>query len=68
MDATVPGLELHATWIAVSDEMACAADLARAKDGRQPVVLVSGAGRHVTAEDGPGAAALLRPRAEDLFR
>ena len=62
------GRELRATWIAVADELACAADLARAKDAREPVVLVSGVGRHVTAEDGPGAAALLRPRAEDLFR
>jgi coenzyme F420-0:L-glutamate ligase/coenzyme F420-1:gamma-L-glutamate ligase len=62
------GRDLHATWIAVADELAAAADLARAKDGRQPVVLISGAGRHVSAEDGPGAAVLLRPRAEDLFR
>jgi hypothetical protein len=34
----------------------------------QPAVLVSGAGRHVTAEDGPGAQPLLRADAEDLFR
>lgn len=62
------GRELKATWIAVADELASAADLARCKDGRQPVVLVRGAGRHVTAADGPGAAALRRPEAEDLFR
>jgi coenzyme F420-0:L-glutamate ligase/coenzyme F420-1:gamma-L-glutamate ligase len=62
------GRVLKATWIAVADELAAAADLARTKDGRQPVVIVHGAGRHVTAEDGPGAAALLRPEAEDLFR
>jgi coenzyme F420-0:L-glutamate ligase/coenzyme F420-1:gamma-L-glutamate ligase len=62
------GRELKATWIAVADELAAAADLARGKDLSQPVVLVRGAGRHVTAEDGPGAQALLRPRAEDLFR
>jgi coenzyme F420-0:L-glutamate ligase/coenzyme F420-1:gamma-L-glutamate ligase len=62
------GRELHATWIAVADELAAAADLARTKDGRQPVVIVSGAGRHVTVEDGPGAAALLRERETDLFR
>jgi coenzyme F420-0:L-glutamate ligase / coenzyme F420-1:gamma-L-glutamate ligase len=65
-DAT--GRELQATWIAVADELAAAADLARRKDGRQPVVLVRGAGRHVTQDDGPGAAALIRPEAEDLFR
>jgi coenzyme F420-0:L-glutamate ligase/coenzyme F420-1:gamma-L-glutamate ligase len=32
------------------------------------VVIVKGAGRHVTDEDGPGAAAMIRPEAEDLFR
>jgi coenzyme F420-0:L-glutamate ligase/coenzyme F420-1:gamma-L-glutamate ligase len=62
------GRELHATWIAVADELAAAADLARRKDGMQPVVLVRGAGRHVSADDGPGAAALIRPESEDLFR
>jgi coenzyme F420-0:L-glutamate ligase/coenzyme F420-1:gamma-L-glutamate ligase len=65
-DAT--GHELRATWIAVADELAAAADLARRKDGMQPVVLVRGAGRHVSADDGPGAAALIRPESEDLFR
>jgi coenzyme F420-0:L-glutamate ligase/coenzyme F420-1:gamma-L-glutamate ligase len=62
------GRELRATWIAVADELAAAADLARAKDLSQPVVLIRGAGRHVTAGDGPGAQALLRPSREDLFR
>ncbi len=62
------GREMHATWIAVADELAAAADLTRTKDGSQPVVLVRGARRHVTAEDGPGAAALIRPSGEDLFR
>ncbi len=62
------GRELKATLIAVADELAAAADLARSKDGMQPAVLVSGAGRHVTEEDGPGVAPLLREAAEDLFR
>jgi coenzyme F420-0:L-glutamate ligase/coenzyme F420-1:gamma-L-glutamate ligase len=62
------GRVLKATWIAVADELAATADLARTKDGRQPVVVVQGAARHVTPDDGPGAAALLRPEAEDLFR
>jgi coenzyme F420-0:L-glutamate ligase/coenzyme F420-1:gamma-L-glutamate ligase len=62
------GLELKATWIAVADELAAAADLARAKDASQPVIIVKGAGRHVVHEDGPGAAAMIRPEAEDLFR
>jgi len=65
-DAT--GRELKATWIAVADELAGAADLARTKDGALPLVLVRGAGRHVSGHDGPGAAALIRPEAEDLFR
>ena len=62
------GRELRATWIAVADELAGAADLARRKDSRQPVVMVRGAERYVTDEDGPGAQALIRPAADDLFR
>ena len=58
---------MRATWIAIADEAAAAADLVRDKDSREPAVVVRGLERHVTAEDGPGAAALLRPRAEDLF-
>jgi coenzyme F420-0:L-glutamate ligase/coenzyme F420-1:gamma-L-glutamate ligase len=62
------GRPMSATWIAVADEVAAAADLARSKAGGQPVVVVSGLGHHVTADDGPGASALVRPRGEDLFR
>lgn len=64
------GRELQATWIALADQIAGAADLARGKDSRQPVVVVSGLDRHVLSADdnGPGAAALLRPAGEDLFR
>jgi coenzyme F420-0:L-glutamate ligase / coenzyme F420-1:gamma-L-glutamate ligase len=62
------GRELRATWIAVADELAAAADLARAKDAMQPAVLISGVGRHVSAEDGPGAIALVRDAGTDLFR
>jgi coenzyme F420-0:L-glutamate ligase/coenzyme F420-1:gamma-L-glutamate ligase len=64
------GRELQATWIAIVDQLAAAADLARSKDSRQPVVIVGGLDRHVLppGDDGPGAAALLRPAAEDLFR
>jgi coenzyme F420-0:L-glutamate ligase/coenzyme F420-1:gamma-L-glutamate ligase len=61
------GRELRATWIAVADEAAAAADLVRDKGSREPAVVVRGLERHVTADDGPGAAALLRPRVEDLF-
>ncbi len=62
------GRELKATVIAVADELAAVADLARSKDLSQPVVLVRGASRHVTAADGPGARALIRPKDHDLFR
>jgi coenzyme F420-0:L-glutamate ligase/coenzyme F420-1:gamma-L-glutamate ligase len=63
------GRELTATVIAVADEAAAVADLARGgKDARVPAALVRGLGAHVTADDGPGAAALVRPAAEDLFR
>jgi coenzyme F420-0:L-glutamate ligase/coenzyme F420-1:gamma-L-glutamate ligase len=62
------GRELEATLIAVADEVAAAADLVRGKDSGVPAVVVRGLDRFVTAEDGPGAAALRRPRDEDLFR
>jgi coenzyme F420-0:L-glutamate ligase/coenzyme F420-1:gamma-L-glutamate ligase len=65
-DAT--GRELTATLIAVADEVAAAADLARDKDSAVPASVVRGLARFVTAEDGAGAAALRRPRADDLFR
>jgi coenzyme F420-0:L-glutamate ligase/coenzyme F420-1:gamma-L-glutamate ligase len=61
------GRDLRATWIAVADEAAAAADLVRDKGSREPAVVVRGLERHVTPEDGPGASALLRPREEDLF-
>jgi coenzyme F420-0:L-glutamate ligase/coenzyme F420-1:gamma-L-glutamate ligase len=62
------GRELRVTSIAVADCVAAAADLARAKDSLEPVVLVRGLERHVTREDGPGAGALRRPPEQDLFR
>jgi coenzyme F420-0:L-glutamate ligase / coenzyme F420-1:gamma-L-glutamate ligase len=62
------GLELRATWLALADAAAAAAELARAKDSREPVVILDGLQRFVTEEDGPGAAALVRPLEEDLFR
>jgi coenzyme F420-0:L-glutamate ligase/coenzyme F420-1:gamma-L-glutamate ligase len=61
------GLELRATAIAIADEAAAAADLTRDKASREPVVVVRGLARFVTDDDGPGAAALVRPLAEDLF-
>jgi coenzyme F420-0:L-glutamate ligase/coenzyme F420-1:gamma-L-glutamate ligase len=63
------GRALHATAIAIADEAAAAADLARAgKDAGEPAAVVSGLERFVTDDDGPGAAALVRARADDLFQ
>jgi coenzyme F420-0:L-glutamate ligase/coenzyme F420-1:gamma-L-glutamate ligase len=62
------GRELRATAVAAADAIAGAADLARAKDAYVPAVLVRGLERLVTPADGPGAAALRRDPAEDLFR
>jgi coenzyme F420-0:L-glutamate ligase / coenzyme F420-1:gamma-L-glutamate ligase len=61
------GRVLHATWLAVGDAIAGLADLARAKNSSEPVVLIDGLGRFVSEQDGPGAGALLRAPAEDLF-
>jgi coenzyme F420-0:L-glutamate ligase/coenzyme F420-1:gamma-L-glutamate ligase len=66
--ADASGRKLEATLIAVADQAAAAADLIRNKASRIPAAIVRGLDRHVTADDGPGAAALRRPRDEDLFR
>lgn len=66
--ADANGRELRATVIAIADQLAATADLARRKDANQPVVLVRGAERHVRDDHGPGAVALVRERAQDLFR
>jgi coenzyme F420-0:L-glutamate ligase/coenzyme F420-1:gamma-L-glutamate ligase len=62
------GRELAATAIAIADEAAAAADLVRGKDSREPAVRLRGLERHVTPDDGPGVAALVRGAADDLFR
>ena len=62
------GRELNVTEVAVADQLAAAADLARRKDSREPVVLIGGAERFLTDNDGPGAASLRRPPELDLFR
>jgi len=66
--ADTNGREMRATVIAVADLMAGAADLARRKDASQPVVLIRGAERYATVDDGPGIRPLLRDRSQDLFR
>jgi coenzyme F420-0:L-glutamate ligase/coenzyme F420-1:gamma-L-glutamate ligase len=62
------GRKLAATAIALADQLAAAADLARDKTSRRPAVLIRGASRWWTDEDGPGAVALQRAAADDLFR
>ena len=62
------GRVLAATEIAIADEIAAASDLVRDKAAGLPVVIVRGLGERVIAEDGPGAVALRRAEAEDLFR
>ncbi|HEY4463098.1 MAG TPA: coenzyme F420-0:L-glutamate ligase [Streptosporangiaceae bacterium] len=62
------GNPLEVTLDAVADEVAAAADLVKGKARHVPVAVVSGLADLVTAEDGPGAAALIRPSAEDMFR
>jgi len=61
------GRRLAATWIAVADQLAGAADLVRGKSSGQPVVVARGGRLPLLSEHGPGAAVLLRPRSEDLF-
>ena len=61
------GRELHATQVAIADEAAAAADLVRGKATGEPAVRLRGLERFVVDEDGPGAAALLRAREQDLF-
>ncbi len=62
------GRDLAATVTAVADEIAAAADLARAKASGHPVVIVRGRGDLVRDIDGSGAVAGLRERSQDLFR
>ena len=60
--------ELTATLVAVADQIAAAADLSRHKAAGVPVAILRGLSRLIVEEDGPGAATLQRPVAEDLFR
>jgi coenzyme F420-0:L-glutamate ligase/coenzyme F420-1:gamma-L-glutamate ligase len=60
------GNELHITQMAVVDELAAAAELVKNKYDQVPVAVVRGLGVTGTP-DGPGAAALVRDSAHDLF-
>jgi coenzyme F420-0:L-glutamate ligase/coenzyme F420-1:gamma-L-glutamate ligase len=62
------GNTLDATVTAVADEIASAAELVKGKLAGRPVAVVRGLAPRVTAEPGPGAAALVRPADEDMFR
>jgi len=59
---------LEVTVAAVADEIASAADLVKGKTTQLPAVVVRGLAGLVTGPDGPGAAALIRPAADDMFR
>jgi coenzyme F420-0:L-glutamate ligase/coenzyme F420-1:gamma-L-glutamate ligase len=58
------GKELHATVLALADEIAAAAGVVMGKTARTPVVIVRGLELH---GEGTGHD-LIRPQAEDLFR
>jgi coenzyme F420-0:L-glutamate ligase / coenzyme F420-1:gamma-L-glutamate ligase len=62
------GARLEVTVAAVADEIAAATDLVKAKTSGVPVAIVRGLAHLVTDADGPGARALIRPPAEDMFR
>jgi coenzyme F420-0:L-glutamate ligase/coenzyme F420-1:gamma-L-glutamate ligase len=62
------GNRLDATVTAVADEVAAAAELVKGKLAGVPVAVVRGLGHLVTDGPGPGARALIRPPADDMFR
>jgi coenzyme F420-0:L-glutamate ligase/coenzyme F420-1:gamma-L-glutamate ligase len=62
------GRRLDVTVAATADEIAAAADLVKGKAGGLPVAIVRGLGHVVADLDQPGARALVRPAAEDMFR
>ena len=59
---------LEVTVAAVADEIAAAGELVKGKTDQVPVAIVRGLAELMTADDGPGAAALIRPSSEDMFR
>jgi coenzyme F420-0:L-glutamate ligase/coenzyme F420-1:gamma-L-glutamate ligase len=62
------GTPLEVTLTATADELAAAGDLVKEKTSGIPVAIVRGLAHLVTGTDGPGAQALIRPAAEDMFR
>ncbi|GGK15264.1 hypothetical protein GCM10010124_04850 [Pilimelia terevasa] len=61
------GNPLTVTQIAVADELAAAAELVKGKCAGVPVAVVRGYPLTGDEPDGPGVAALLRARSEDMF-
>jgi coenzyme F420-0:L-glutamate ligase/coenzyme F420-1:gamma-L-glutamate ligase len=63
------GNELAVTAPAVADELASVAELVTGKLGGRPVSVVRGIAERVLppGTHGPGAGALIRPRAQDMF-
>ena len=62
------GRPMAASMIAVADEAAAAADLVRKKASGEPAVRIRGLEHCIVEGAGEGAAALVRPPEEDLFR
>ena len=62
------GTLLEGTIVAIADEIASAVDLVTGKSKNLPVAIVRGLAQYVTEVDGPGAAAIIRPPHEDMFR
>jgi coenzyme F420-0:L-glutamate ligase / coenzyme F420-1:gamma-L-glutamate ligase len=62
------GNVLDVTVAAVADEIAAAGDLVKGKARQVPVAVLRGLPELVVDGDGPGAAALVRPAEEDMFR
>ncbi len=67
-DVDAFGNVLDVTVAAVADEIAAAAELVKGKADQVPVAIVRGLTGLVTTDDGPGAAALVRPADQDMFR
>lgn len=62
------GNQLDVTQMADADAVAAAAELVKGKLAGVPVAVVRGLADRAGTDDGPGAAALVREAADDLFR
>ena len=62
------GNELNVTVVATADELAAAGDLVKGKAAGRPVAVVRGLGHVVGGDEEPGAGALVRGAADDMFR